>query len=102
MTEFSKMTVEEQRAHVEKSEQQVNDLVKYFMKYVDEHDVDANIMAAALMGMLGRMITSTVGDDVALQDAYLATVLKGITISMAENGHRNFDAGTKIPPWMKN
>lgn len=100
--EFQKMSMEQMKAKVEEAERQVNAMHQHMIKYGDDNNLDANVIAAYLMGALGRMITTTVGNDVAKQDAYLATVLKGIAISMAENGMREFSDDVAIPPWLRN
>lgn len=100
--EFNKMNMEQMKAHVEKAEREVNTINKMVMKYADENDIDANVIAAALMGMIGRMISVTAGHDVAKQDEYLETVKHGIVISMAENGYRPFPDDVLMPPWLRN
>ncbi len=101
-TEFNKMSMADMKAHVERAERQVNELHQHFMKFVDDNDISAPTMAAALIGMIGRMVTTTVGDDVKRQDEYLEHIRYGILISMAENGHREFPDNVSVPPWLKN
>ena len=87
------------------AEQQIDGLTKLMKAYVKEYDIDPAVITAAIIAMLSQGIANQAGTDEATQDQIISFVVKGLYVSLSENGYRNIDAELEsfsMPDWEKN
>lgn len=85
--------------------QQIDGLTKLMKAYVKEYDIDPAVTSAAIIAMLAQGIANQAGKDEAVQDQIISFVVKGLYVSLSENGYRNIDdelASEAMPDWEKN
>src|SRR5258705_8453652 len=93
------------REQVAIAEQQIDGMTKLMKAYVKEFDIDPAVTTAAIIAMLAQGIANQAGTDQAVQDQIIAFIVKGLYVSLSENGYRDIDAALEslsTPEWEKN
>lgn len=93
------------REQVAIAEHQIDGLTKLMKAYVKVHDIDAAVTTAAIIAMLAQGIANQAGTDEAVQDQIISFMVKGLYVSLSENGYRDIDAelaSEAMPDWEKN
>src|SRR5258705_3683979 len=74
------------------AEQQIDGMTKLMKAYVKEFDIDPAVTTAAIIAMLAQGIANQAGKDGVVQDQIIAFIVKGLYVSLSENGYRDIDA----------
>src|SRR5258705_13250368 len=93
------------REQVAIAEQQIDGMTKLMKAYVKEFDIDPAVTTAAIIAMLAQGIANQAGEDEAVQDQIISFIVKGLYVSLSENGYRNIDAELEaeaMGDWEKN